>query len=1458
MLCVLVLLTTSVDPSSSTAREGSSASSHLSTDLTNPAPAPEYPYSVAPSMYPFPSNLTPSTAPTGVRIVASATGDDYLLFANDSSKELWLATGGYSAADAAAEYTGSPCISGSGPSCVAARSVYLTWDTPLNIVAPLPCESTCPVITADSLAEMGSTLVVGFTTFEEEDGSPVVETAIESTTNGGDSMTYRGDLSGTLTDLAAGPENPVATTISSDALYATQLTLSGLGPPAGGYTSVELAPSGVQNASVSSVLTAQGMATVVVASEPGSGTVVAWVSSNGGESFGAPTTIAALNTSAPSSVLDQMGDTMLYPAGGSVGQVAATSVGGSLFVLYTNRVDGRVVAEDVVSPNGGADWAGPYPAFPSSGSVQDPAVAPEPDGDLLATWRDNGNGSWQVDQAVYSANGSLLEPVGALPDSGGDASVGYSAGPPAVAVDWLGRPLYAWTDASSPGGPAIEYSGDFLSANRSLANLDHLLTDPLVPGDFSPATSGAETSFNTSTGSAVSATTTDLSKGGDSALEAAQNETLSTTIPAVTRVAVSTSEGSSPTSTSELAGATGVASPNIYLAVAAAQLLNALGVAVTASPLALVPTLGGSANAVPVATVSTGGSIDSESWSVAVTPTPLNPSTAELSTTPGFPEYVDNVGYQCIDGDLKSGLTYTYYSLPVAWWSNVSVDGGSPVHFASSSALPSVFLTNLTPYTHYSWSGTYTATYREYLHEYSLVCGINTTMPESPDTLGPASISGSLSGSTATTLGVNVTPSSPSGATFLAGKWVSGSRSPPTLTAYWNNTMLAEDALWLNESGGASTKWSSSAYVIADVSTAFTGLPTGSYTATVVARSEAGSSSSSDRPAISFGNTVTQPAQVASVSCSFTLTPPSISFVSGPTATQVSTSTEEVQWAASATGLGEMTYYEFGTGLNFTISGIPGVEVTEGFSSTQWNYSVVLHGLDDFAVYDYSVGVGVGSGCIQKSMWSSEHSFETPHVLGLTEWDDAYDSITETGGGASISWEMPTSLERSAEFQNGVLFWQNRSSTVEVPLTNTSEFESTPTSSVGILHGVTLPQTNTSYTVWVDLNYTLGGRAMNVTSTAVEFEYLADSSGDGLTNLEKGLGWTVTTTTASGATANERVTADPADYATNGLVSDYVEKEYDLDPNTVDTAGSHLLDTWNLTFDLGPVATARLPTSGFEYWYENSHNPFAALPGGVANGTDRTNLTPTPRAGLRSGDGSPWAATVLWSESALGAFENLSGVKAALASDGWLRAVTGEYDGDRTLTVWGKLSWGANPLAASTPDDGIADGARVDPLYDVGLEFHSVYANLSDEGGGTGYAVRMFDNYTNDAGRAIQVDNWSTQAIVGTPPNATVNDYNTTLPATQTQQNQSVSLEVSEDLSGWPQPAHLDSGNELEYNVTYDLVGGSPIEVDLPGGGSGGTSTLYGVFEEVPLGVKAPTWLWVPTDNSTVSRLPTG
>jgi hypothetical protein len=298
----------------------------------------------------------------------------------------------------------------------------------------------------------------------------------------------------------------------------------------------------------------------------------------------------------------------------------------------------------------------------------------------------------------------------------------------------------------------------------------------------------------------------------------------------------------------------------------------------------------------------------------------------------------------------------------------------------------------------------------------------------------------------------------------------------------------------------------------------------------------------------------------------------------------------------------------------------------------------------------------------------------------------------------------------------------------------------------------------------------------------------------------------------------------------------------------------------HLTFNLAPGGGTVPSGSDFAIWFENTvYEPFASSvqysPGRFESGSPvQKNLTNiSASGGVAWGDGSPWAARALWNYSALETFVALPGVKDA----GWLRAIEGSWKGLPTLTVEGKLSWGANPLAASTPNDGIPDGERVNPLYDVGLEFHSVDANQSSLATGTGYAVWIGESYQSDSGAERQVSNYSSQGLVGNATVPTVSNYVTTLPVTQTQGTQTVSLEVVANESSGLTAVPIN-GSHTEVSVNYDLVKSGPVKVRVSGSGSGGRSTLYGVFQEVVMGAKAPTWLWVPTDNGTVNGLPVG
>ena len=565
--------------------------------------------------------------------------------------------------------------------------------------------------------------------------------------------------------------------------------------------------------------------------------------------------------------------------------------------------------------------------------------------------------------------------------------------------------------------------------------------------------------------------------------------------------------------------------------------------------------------------------------------------------------------------------------------------------------------------------------------------------------------------------------------------------------------------------------------------------------------------------------------------------------------------------------------YEYGTGENVTIYGIPS---TLNRHNSTYNYSVVLHGLDSFAIYSATVGVGTGSGCLDKFKIGS-FNFQTPHVLTLSEVDQPYDSITQQGGGAQITWNFPAGFSARFTFASGNLTWANSSVSVLIPVTSGSEIATASPDTDAIT--LSLPRINIEYWVNVTLVYKQGSQSLTVTSLLLGFTYLEESTNDGLTNQEKSSGWLVDTPFAQGGygwSSDTWVTANPNLYATNGLDSDYVEKWLGLDPNTIDTAHSHMLDTWNLTFDIQGHSLMPRQLADFQFWYENSTYNFSmAKPSPTVS---YSSFVPLDPGATNLTDNSVWAAQVLWGYGALSTLESL----IENESVGWLRAVEGSYDGLATITVWGKLSWGADPVTASTPNDGLPDGARVNPLYDEGLELDLGIL----PGGQTGkFGLTACGNVPSGAGIALSLSvpggaqgalaSYSSQFSSTCPNTASVSTYNITLPMVQTAQWQTVTLQMIANESTTKNPDSVAlpiNGCSLSYTLTIGMLNATPLknsnggpEDDLSGNPTGSCSgvgrvetiTAFGA-SEVPYGVKAPTWLWVPTNNASLGNLPPG
>jgi hypothetical protein len=849
--------------------------------------------------------------------------------------------------------------------------------------------------------------------------------------------------------------------------------------------------------------------------------------------------------------------------------------------------------------------------------------------------------------------------------------------------------------------------------------------------------------------------------------------------------------------------------------------------------------------------------ISGASATAGVTPVVLNPTTAALENVAvSFPTNMTISFNEVACGTSGHSTLYRHWTNntdQVAYSWSVSAEGvqhtfSSSVSEGGSWPFPGqVYLTNLTPNSGVTWSTGFQATYDDYEVYYDACTSAAWTHNLGFAYFGTIpGFSGVLNTSLVMVPGV-IVPGVP-GPQFIV---VTNTTTPFLLNVgyHWNNTMPAQALASLTGfKSQLNSSWlTSENFQFSGVTQNYT------YTASLSATGQPGGWNSSQTPSVNAGMATGSAPQSYSYSCTFQLVPNFVD-VTHLTVSNNTTSRAFVSWNSSALGPSWVSYEEYGTGvwIRQSASELP-------MRGGQFQYFANLEGLSPLAIYIITaVTTGTASGCLTYE-GSASKAFLTSNGFPLFEQDQPYDSITQEGGGATIWFQTPAGAPSSA-FLSGYLEYSNTNQTVLVPIPSLNQLES-----VGGTYGInlTLSPPNQNFSVQMQLNYTISfknfinSQTYNWTILAVShpltFTYLRDSSGDGLTDVEKVNGWTVTFFTTYGTNFEEVETANPQLFATNGLVGDYVEKKFGLNPNTVDTAGSHVLDTWNLTFNLGTGNPTLPNTPLFHYWYENGTNPFATLSGGSpsASNRNRTNLTATPSGGVYSGDGSPWASTVLWSTSALSVFENLSGVKAA----GWLRAVTMTWEGIRTLTVWGKLSWGANPLAASTPNDGIADGNRINPLVseNLSLNVSSLYVGKLNTSDGYAAYLQLYPGPATSGSRTVA--NYTAYAGDYAPR---LTNYDVVFPTSQTYQDETLEIEVVVNEGGKLTPIAFNNGASA-VNITYDMVAGarySPPEYTSPNSNPNGSLMLS--LQAVPVGMKTPTFLWVPTVNGTTNGLPAG
>ena len=1159
-----------------------------------------------------------------------------------------------------------------------------------------------------------------------------------------------------------------------------------------------------------------------------------------------------------SPIFTSIGGTRLETPGGPGGLVSATDIGPVVFGLFTTRSENRTVVESVTSEDYGVDWGQPYLAASIVGSVTEPAIATSPAGYIYATWAENGAGPWQVDAQQFDPTGRPLGNATAFLGSQGASTSG--AQDPSVAVDGLHRALYVWTALGSSGTTQIDATGGYLLPRDAIAYLWASL-NATASEDFNHSASSSQiTTYKSNLGTNLSGTLADLAANNlCSAHRAVVRGVYGylTWSPSSPFYSPSTLCGQIKTVSPLIARASGPTSANFSLAIETQWLIEALGYGLFATPdwSSLVST---DVTSAPVP-YSTGDASSDGTNFLAVTATGVNPKTVALNASADFPGVSSSTRSEAAPDCLTeqyppSGIpttyTFTNTDAPINYSTQVWTNSSQSQTYVTNGTLLQVYLTDLTPRSSGIWHEKVTVAYQQVFTEEKECGGVAAVVNRSivPIQTGwPITKSLSAQGAYSTYFGyspgnlsVNVSADA-SGLDHVEVNWTN------SLYGYGSTTLLdlgnGSKAFHLTRSTGRSPVLGED-WVYDNVSMNRTIIAYANTT------SESGTENGSWAPTFDAGQvTYNTSAAVAAASCVFTTGPNPIHLYWSPTTnvTGVTGTTAVLTWWSNSHGIGWVRYKEaYGPWL---LAG-----TTEFGSSGNYTYEASLKGLAPWGIYTAIVGVtakDVQYSCESFSQ-TADWTFRTAAKFQLSEQDLPYDSITHEGGGAVVTWEIPFEFILHASFVSGVVsyFPVGNNSSVEIPLTTLP----------GLYYcancysmNLTALTPNDTYNLTIDLNFTYGGTTVNGTSFPFTFWYAKDTSGDGLTDWEKTRGWEVTYQNLSGSWVNTLVKADPELYSTNGLTNDYEEKLYGLNPNTIDSAGSHMLDPWNLTFALpgnGPSCPAT-----FECWYENSTNPFsnASYPGGSHSGTAAfINNTTGPHTAVD--DSSAYDAMGIWSSARIAYLQGL------IRSDslGWLRAVVGYYAPahDWTLTVEGKLSWGANPLATSTPGDGLPDGARVNPLG--GSYVNVTVTGWDDTEVNQGDGVAAFLNATSSAlgGSGFQTDyrGYTEQVTAGAYGNGGRSlyggnlDLTYTFPVLSDEQFARFNVSLVQNVSG---------------NVSNALDLG-PVVVDLANSSFHTSSTtsasasLSVTCQALTVFSKAPTYILIPKDNSSLSSLPLG
>ena len=1181
------------------------------------------------------------------------------------------------------------------------------------------------------------------------------------------------------------------------------------------------------------------------------------------------TSLFPLNFTSGSPYFQAVGDTNLETPGGLTGLTAAAAQSAYLTGFVTDQEQNRSVLRSIGSSNGGASWGAAYESEAPLGSYVSIQDSVSPAGYIYVAALDTGAGGNELEQAIFSASGRPLQsPVLVPQTTGGGVSALTSA---TVAVDPLQRPVYVWGAwNSTTERPNLYLTGDFPTPYDATLYLKTTF-DSIPADDLQQVSQTKITAFRGQVDANLSSAMNDLARGGEECL--AERNITQGVYPRLTTLPVppastysngcSASVGSG---TSYLSPLVGALSANTTLSVLGEGVLESFGYGTFPAPawpgtpmtgaFAVNP-LGGQAN-IPLGTRGVGVNTKWSDW-LWVYPETINPTAVELVPLLGFSSYAYGKlyfspssnctaygsGYGCksLTGDFNG----TWIS---GWVASLTFNGHTQLYSSGSPWAP-FYLTNLTSNSTGSWSYKLTATFEETETFYANSV-VTRTQSVSPVNVGPSNVSVWANGTYSTYFGS--IPASP-----IVHYTKSGSNY--VITAAWNNSMYANGTAALTAPSRVQ-RVALGVPALSESTNFTTSATAGSYVVYANLTNEKGGRNSSWTPVLNAGSNSNTPPWTVYSSCSFTISSTAPVTVSLPAnyQTNVTGTDSTLTWTATSgtsgwSGTGWIKYREaFGPIYEET------AQATKLTSQT-WQYQVHLHGLTPWGYYYAQVGVSVeptGSTCLIYDGTAST-TFQTTNVPQLAEYDRSYDSVTKEGGGAVVSFDLPSNVVQHGSAFSLFVTYYNASLPANVTALSLSAGEFSVTGPA-VSFNLSALQPNTLYDLQLEFNYTYGGVGLTAQNTSFSFHYLKDTSGDGLTDAEKVQGWQVVTRPIGGAWQNRSVTADPARYATNGLVNDYLEKEFGLNPDTLDSAGSHMLDTWNLTFDLGPGTPALPSGSFFQYYYENSSYNFSkacqeyAAPGSGCSLSDRggslySNLSAVSPS--QTGDSNPWAASVRWSGT--GVASALTTLESLMTNDGvsWLRATTGTWGNDRTITVWGKLSWGANPLVQSTRGDGLFDGDQPDPLAREAVQFSlsSWWANLngaSDEGapfltvsgGVNGTSTPYYDGYGPAEG-----DNGNSNVSYTGP-------YVITVPVTTSNQRVYYNLSINDNQSS----GRHTLLHPLNGSGSIDLVGALTGSLNV----SQRNASLTGTYQVLRVAEESTTLLWVPANNTTLSNLPWG